>query len=365
MTDTIVVARPYFRWQLSRANWEQAEPPEHTDAKFVSSDGHHELYIGILLAPSDPSRAAERLDRVTRDFFESNSKMGPCRVVDSHFHDEPGPTNDAGFVLDFGSTVLRRRVQSVLMTPGAFGEPGRFQVLANVALYSRGPGLADGAHRFEEALRGLSVAPGASACGLGGGIDAFDDATARELLIRPIHRRELEPYTRLLATRGITDPTRGLWPLGHDVFAAVVHADPETPWLLGTMLDADAADLGVLYEHLLACAVDNVGRRVDELVGQRHRTPGGQTVFVFHGWFLSAAAMLLPILQPSLAEQLATSRVLACFPRPDLAAVFADGSPAQREDARAFVMAGAGEVTLSDEIFELTGTGGARPLARG
>lgn len=380
MNPALVIARPYFTLRVPASEWQAAPPPEGADVKLVSPDGQHTLMLLVLVAPydkNDPAARATAFGRLTHvygNYRQSNASLGAHTVVDdTPPDDEPGTTWNAGFTLDFGGTVLRRHFRSELYCPALFGERGQSQVMVNVALYTEHAGRADGPRRFEEALAGLDVAPAAFSAGLSGPaanhlsppppeVDDEDDeddeppepADPRTFLPWIVTRAWLAQFARVLPVWGVSDPTEGMTPLGHDLFVTVARPARDMPTVLQVLL--------LPGPELVSTAFDNIARRGDELIGQRHFTPRGQPVLVIHGNRSAATFTLLAMFQSSFAETLGARQLLACFLRPDLAGVFADGPADLREDARRFLVAGAGEITLSDELFALTGVGGARPV---
>jgi hypothetical protein len=377
--SAIVIARPYFHLTLAHPEWQLAAPGDGVDVKCVSLDGRHELYVAILIAANDPSRSFARLDGVHRESLASALQYAPGRVVEAvAARDVAGPANACGFTIDYGASVLRRRILSMLGAHGAFGEPGRWQVIANVSLYSHGAAPAEAEQRLAAVLAGLHVAPSShvavvdrSSVGslpLADDDDDIDDddidddgvdddiempspATA---LPWPVSRAQLAPYAGLLQVWGVADPIDGLPPIGHDVFVTTTLPRSRDHWL---------SSMRLLPNPDLDTAFANIARHAQEVCLQRITSPSGQAVVLLHGHPGCVSLALLGVMQPEFSELLGSSRVLACFPRPHLAALFADAPPPAREELRGFVLAGAGEVCLSDRLFELTGVGGARPLA--
>ena len=204
-------------------------------------------------------------------------------------------------------TVIRRRILSVLACPSLFGERGRWQVMVNVALYTQHPGREDGARRFRQVLAGLHVAPAMIATSFRGrnlpsnaGVHSADEASEPDdefdeddvdadadgdetpdappdpssLLPRPVSRDELAKFASVFSIWGVTDPTSHLPAIGHDVFLTTTLPIATMPRLVEMELTPVASDL--------ARAFDNAARHADELVGQRHFTPRGQAILVFH-----------------------------------------------------------------------------------
>ncbi|MDC0747135.1 hypothetical protein [Polyangium mundeleinium] len=109
---TNVIVRPRFLLKVARAEWSEVEPEEETGLKLVSTDGRHELTIDVLVFMNDPARAEQRLANTFETLLASAQSLGECKVLETHFEEELGPTNEAGFTLDFGGTVVSRRLFS-------------------------------------------------------------------------------------------------------------------------------------------------------------------------------------------------------------------------------------------------------------